>query len=87
MWDAPRISATLVATNAYTPENYMEPEKGLFTDQQGGHFSGCMLVFQSVCGGCQNYGPLLGSALYYGTRYLGDPTEDHSFDNHPCKEF
>ena len=25
-----------------------------------------------------------GSLLYYGTEYLGDPKEDHNFDNHPC---
>ena len=35
-------------------------------------------------GGCQNYGPFLGS--YYdtdGTYYLGYPKRDPNFDNHP----
>ena len=34
-------------------------------------------------GGCQNYGPFVGSLLYYGTYYLGYPKRHHNFDNHP----
>ena len=30
-------------------------------------------------GGCQNYGPFLGTLPYYNR----DPKRDHSFDNHP----
>ena len=31
-------------------------------------------------GGCQNYGPRLGSL---NTIYTKDPKKDHNFDNHP----
>ena len=27
--------------------------------------------------------PFVGSLIYFGTQYLGDPKGDHSFDNHP----
>ena len=30
-------------------------------------------------GGCQNYGPFLGTLPYY----TGDPEKNHNFDNHP----
>ena len=33
-------------------------------------------------GGCQNYGPFLGTLNIRG-RINGDPKRDHKFDNHP----
>ena len=34
-------------------------------------------------GGCQNYGPFLGTREKKAPHYNGDPKRDHNFDNHP----
>ena len=34
-------------------------------------------------GGCQNYGPFLGTLKYEVPYYNRDPKRDHNFDNHP----
>ena len=35
-------------------------------------------------GGCQNYGPFLGTPKYSVRHYNRDPRRGHNFDNHPC---
>ena len=35
-------------------------------------------------GGCQNYGPLLGSLITRCRTILRHQKRDHNFDNHPC---
>ena len=34
-------------------------------------------------GGCQNYGPFLGTLNIRYRIIIGTPTRDHNFDNHP----
>ena len=34
-------------------------------------------------GGCQNYGPFLGTLNIRGRIIIGIPKRDHNFDNHP----
>ena len=34
-------------------------------------------------GGCQSYGPFLGTLNIRGRIIIGDPKRDHNFDNHP----
>ena len=34
-------------------------------------------------GGCQNYGPFLGTLNIRVPYYIKDPKRDHNFDNHP----
>ena len=34
-------------------------------------------------GGCENYGPFLGTLKYWVPYKYKDPKRDHNFDNHP----
>ena len=36
-----------------------------------------------VMGGCQDYGPFLGTPDIRCRIIIGDPKRDHNFDNHP----
>ena len=36
-------------------------------------------------GGCQNYGPFLGTLNIRGRIIIGTPKRDHNFDTHPFK--
>ena len=40
---------------------------------------------QDDLGGCQNYGPFLGTLNIRGRIILGNPKRDHNFDNHPFR--
>ena len=42
---------------------------------------------ENSCGWLSKLGSLIGSLFSYGTYYLGYPTKDHNFDNHPCTPF
>ena len=40
-------------------------------------------IAKTPMGGCQNYGPFLGTPKYQVLYYNGDPKRDHNLDNHP----
>ena len=40
----------------------------------------CICIYM---GGCQNYGPLLGTLNIRGRAIIGIQKKDHNFDNHP----
>ena len=44
---------------------------------------GTPVNLQPKMGGCQNYGPFLGTLNNRCRTILGDPKRDHNFDNHP----
>ena len=43
-------------------------------------------IILGYMGGCQNYGPFLGT-LNIGGRINRDPKRDHNFDNHPYRDY
>ena len=42
-----------------------------------------LVIIVHILGGCQNYGPFLGTLNIRGPYYNRDPKRDHNFDNHP----